>query len=73
MYNWIVSRGYRPVLIATKLDKIKRSQIAKQTKLIRDTLRADSGTILIPYSSLTKQGREEIYELLDGMLAESQE
>ncbi len=73
MYNWIVSRGYRPVLIATKLDKIKRSQIAKQTKLIRDTLRADSGTILIPYSSLTKQGREEIYELLDGMLEESQE
>lgn len=70
MYDWIVSRGYKPVLIATKLDKIKRSQVAKQTKLIRETLRADSDTILIPYSSLTKQGREEIYELLDGMLTE---
>ncbi len=70
MYDWIVSRGYQPVLIATKLDKIKRSQVAKQTKLIRETLRADSDTILIPYSSLTKQGREEIYELLDGMLTE---
>ncbi len=68
MYDWIVSRGYKPVLIATKLDKIKRSQVAKQAKLIRDTLRAESDTILIPYSSLTKQGREEIYELLDSML-----
>lgn len=68
MYDWIVSRGYKPVLIATKLDKIKRSQIAKQTKLIRDTLGAGQDTLLIPYSSLTKQGREEIYSLLDGML-----
>lgn len=73
MYDWIVSRGYQPILIATKLDKIKRSQIAKQTKLIRDTLRTESDTILIPYSSLTKQGREEIYELLDSMLAECQD
>ena len=61
MYDWIVSRGYKPILIATKLDKIKRSQIAKQTRLIRDTLGAGSDTLLIPYSSLTKQGREEIY------------
>jgi len=68
MYDWIVSRGYKPILIATKLDKIKRSQIAKQTRLIRDTLGAGSDTLLIPYSSLTKQGREEIYELLETML-----
>lgn len=70
MYDWIVSRGYRPILIATKLDKIKRSQVAKQTKLIRETLGTGSDTLLIPYSSLTKQGREEIYELLDGMLSD---
>jgi len=68
MYDWIVARGYKPILIATKLDKIKRSQIEKQKKLICDTLHTESGTLLIPYSSMTKQGREEIYALLDSML-----
>lgn len=67
MYDWILDRGYRPVIIATKLDKIKRSQVAKQLKLICDTLDVVDDTIVIPYSSLNKQGREEIYELLDGM------
>ncbi|MBD5517300.1 MAG: YihA family ribosome biogenesis GTP-binding protein [Lachnospiraceae bacterium] len=69
MYNWILDRGYRPIIIATKLDKIKRSQIDKQKKLICDTLDVVDDTIVIPYSSLNKQGREEIYELLDNMLA----
>ena len=64
MYEWIVSQGFDPVIIATKLDKIKRSQIEKQKKLICDTLHTESGTLLIPYSSMTKQGREEIYALL---------
>lgn len=65
MYDWILDRGYRPIIIATKLDKIKRSQIDKQTKLICDTLDVVDDTIVIPYSSLSKQGREEIYELLE--------
>ena len=69
MYDWILDRGYQPIIIATKLDKIKRSQIEKQKKLICDTLDVVDDTIVIPYSSLNKQGREEIYELLDNMLA----
>ena len=69
MYDWILDRGYQPIIIATKLDKIKRSQIDKQKKLICDTLDVVDDTIVIPYSSLNKQGREEIYELLDNMLA----
>lgn len=68
MYDWILDRGYQPVIIATKLDKIKRSQVAKQLKLICDTLDVVDDTIVIPYSCLNKQGREEIYELLDGMV-----
>lgn len=68
MYEWIVKHGYKPVIIATKLDKINRSQIAKQVKLIKQTLKVLPGTIVIPFSSQTKQGREEIYELLDSML-----
>lgn len=71
MYNWILDRGYQPVIIATKLDKIKRSQIQKQIKLITDTLDVVDDTTVIPYSALTKQGREEIYDLLDALLADN--
>ncbi len=70
MYDWIRSRGYKPIIIATKLDKIKRSQVAKQTKLICDTLDVADDTTVIPYSALTKQGREEIYDLLDAIIEE---
>lgn len=69
MYDWIVSRGYHPIIIATKLDKIKRSQVEKQKKLICDTLDVEDDTIVISYSALNKQGREEIYTLIDELLA----
>lgn len=67
MYDWIVKNGYHPVIIATKLDKINRSQVQKQLKLIRETLRVEEGTVMIPFSAQTKQGREEIYDILDGI------
>ena len=70
MYDWILNRGYKPIIIATKLDKIKRSQVSKQIQLICDTLDAADDTTVIPYSALSKQGKEEIYELLDRILAE---
>ena len=70
MYDWILSRGYKPIIIATKLDKVKKSQVAKQKKLICDTLDVVDDTIVIPYSALSKQGREEIYGLLDAILEE---
>ena len=65
MYQWILDHGYEPVIIATKLDKIKRSQIQKQMKLIREGLEVVRGTKIIPFSAETKQGREEIWELMD--------
>lgn len=68
MYDWILQRGYKPIIIATKLDKIKRSQVAKQTKLICDTLQVEEDTMVLPYSALNKQGREEIYDLIDTLL-----
>jgi GTP-binding protein len=71
MYDWIKHQGYQPVIIATKLDKINRSQIQKQIKLIRTTLRASGDTVIIPFSAQTKQGRDEIYELLDTVIADS--
>lgn len=73
MYHWMKDRGFAPVIIATKLDKINRSQIQKQLKLIRDTLQVDKGTIMIPFSALSKQGRDEIYDLLDSFMTEPEE
>lgn len=73
MYHWIVSNGYEPIIIATKSDKIKRSQLMKQIKLIRDTLNCGKDTLIIPFSSETKAGRDEIYALLDDMLAMNNE
>ncbi len=56
MYDWIVAQGFQPIIIATKLDKIKRSQKDKQLKLIRQELGLIPGTVIIPFSSVTKQG-----------------
>lgn len=65
MYEWILSQGFKPVIIATKLDKINRSQIQKQIKAIKNGLEVVEGTVVIPYSAVTKQGRDEIYDLID--------
>ena len=68
MYEWILKQGFEPIIIATKLDKINRSQVQKHIKMIREGLKVVKGTVVIPYSAQTKQGREEIYELLDSCL-----
>lgn len=65
MYQWIVEQGYAPVIVATKLDKIKRSQVQKHVKMLKEGLSLVPGTTVIPFSSVTKQGREEIWELID--------
>ena len=65
MYEWIVSQGFNPVIIATKLDKINRSQKDKQIKIVKEGLGVLPGTFVIPFSSVTKQGRDEIWELVE--------
>ena len=67
MYSWIVNQGYNPIIIATKLDKIKRSQVQKHMKMIRQGLELVPGTTIIPFSAETKQGRDEIWELIEGI------
>jgi len=71
MYNWVRDTGFTPVIIATKLDKIKRSQIDKQIKLIRTTLKAPAEVKIVPFSAESKQGREQIYEIIDQILEDS--
>ena len=65
MYDWICHNGFDPIIIATKLDKIKRSQVQKQLKAIREGLKVKPGTVVIPFSAETKQGREEIWALVE--------
>lgn len=65
MYDWVVAQGYQPIIIATKLDKIKRSQIDKHLKMLRTGLGLVQGTRIIPFSAMTKQGRDEIWELVE--------
>ena len=74
MFDWMLEAGYQPIVIATKADKIKRSQLQKQTAMIRRTLKeksargADISLDVLPYSGETKMGREEIYAILDRFL-----
>ena len=68
MYEWMVYQGFAPIIIATKLDKIKRSQIQKNVKAIREGLNVQPGTTIIPFSAETKQGRDEIWELIDSFV-----
>lgn len=71
MYDWIVYNGYQPVIIATKLDKINRSQIQKHMKMVRQGLEIGQDVTVIPFSAETKQGRDEIWALIEEMMGES--
>ena len=70
MYNWIVDNGFRPVIIATKLDKLKRSQIAKHVKAVRAGLGLKEDDILIPFSSQTTQGLDELWNTIEGYIGQ---
>ena len=69
MYQWILYQGYHPIIIATKMDKLNRSQIPKAVKTVKQGLEAEKDAVVIPFSAQTKQGREEIYDLIDNLLA----
>ena len=68
MYEWMVYQGFHPIIVATKMDKIKRSQLQKQIKAVKVGLDVEPDTIIIPFSAVTKQGREEIWDLMDQII-----
>lgn len=70
MYDWILHQGYAPIIIATKADKLNRSQMDAHVQMIRETLQTEENTIILPFSALSKQGRDEIWALMDQMLVE---
>lgn len=72
MFQWILAAtGYEPIVIITKMDKLKRSQHAKAIKEIREKLGASKDCMMIPFSAETKSGREEFLELIDKILLEN--
>ena len=72
MFQWILAAtGYEPIVIITKIDKLKRSQHAKAIKEIREKLGASKDCMMIPFSAETKSGREEFLELVDKILCEN--
>lgn len=73
MYDWMVEQGFAPIIIATKMDKISRGAVPKHMKMIADTLKVEEDTIMIPFSSETKQGREDIWELIDSLVLPEEE
>lgn len=73
MYDWIVQNGYQPIIIATKLDKLKRSQVPKHIKQIKEGMKLVPGTPVIPFSAESKQGREEIWEMIDMFITMTRE
>ena len=73
MYQWVLEQGYQPIIIATKLDKINRSQILKHVKMIKTGLNVLKDTIVIPFSASSKQGREEIYDLIDKLTGQNED
>ena len=72
MYEWILDKGFQPIMILTKLDKLKRSQVEKQIKVVKEGLKLVPGTRVIPFSSVTKQGREEIWEVIESFLEQEE-
>lgn len=65
MYRWILSNGFSPVIVATKADKIKRSQLQKNLKILKNSLKVIEGVPIIPFSAVTKMGRDDIWELIE--------
>ncbi len=72
MYDWVVHSGFQPVIIATKADKIKRSQLQKNLKIIRTKLEMGKDDLIFPFSALSKQGKDEIWEYIECVIADAQ-
>ena len=68
MYEWICYMELQPIIIATKADKINRSQLSKHLKAVREGLGAPEDEVLIPFSSVTKQGLDDIYDLMEQII-----
>ena len=67
MYDWLKHYGHNIIIIATKSDKLKRSQLDKHKKMLKNAFGLEKEDILIPFSSETKNGKEELWEVIENV------
>ena len=72
MYEWIGSKSYSCAVVATKLDKLRKSEVKKSLDLIMGTLKLKEGDILIPFSAKTGAGRDEVCKFIENKLKEEE-
>jgi GTP-binding protein len=68
MYQWMVYQGYTPIIIATKLDKIKRSELADALDTIYHSLSSGEDIYILPFSAVTGEGRDAIWGLMEELI-----
>ncbi len=68
MYDYVLQKGFKPIIIATKYDKISKNALPKQLKVIREALKCDADTVIIPFSAETKFGKDKIWETIEGFI-----
>ena len=69
MYDWLRHYGYKIIIVATKSDKLKRSQLPKHISMLRKSLNLDKDDVLIPFSSETKDGRDELWSVIENVIS----
>ena len=68
MYEWMTQQGFAPIIIATKSDKLKRGQINEHIRAIEKGLDVLPDTVIIPFSAETKEGKDEIWALIESLV-----
>lgn len=70
VYHLLTKLGFNPLIIATKSDKVSRNEKNKNLALIRKTLGLVEDTPIIPFSAVSKDGKDEIWEYVDCFVQE---
>lgn len=65
MYNWIKEAGFSGIVIATKADKISRGKWQHNLKVIINTLGMDQEDIIIPFSAVKREGKDQVWNIID--------
>ena len=71
MHDWFRQTGCPEIVVANKLDKLKKSQVEPALSLIRETLELTEGDILVPFSAEKGVGKEELIGLLNKACGET--
>lgn len=68
MYEWLKHYGFKIIIVATKSDKVKKNQLSKQLLSIKKSLELEECELLLPFSSQTKEGKDELWNIIDSCI-----